>query len=423
MTGAGTRMPALKRKKEIADAIGYAFGHWIRLEALAILAEGKASVAEIARAIGVSVPRLSGHIRGLYEHGLIEDMGTRTARNANERFYRAVAIPYIDDETYRAMTPEERRDPIGLIIQATIAETLASLRAGKMDHDENARMISDCLWVDARGREEVVDRVLATYGRLVDIKADSATRLADAGETGTTTIVSVAGFERSRLIMPHSDNGSAREIARTKARTPVGKRTKEVVDAVSYAFGYGTRVEALAVLAEGKINVAEVAKDIGVELKGLSDHIGYLNEYGCIETLGTGTARNTNKHFYRAVTLPWIPPEEYRVMSPAERRDVLGLIIQGGIVEKLAAFRHRKLETDERVQLIWDCLNLDVKGRRDVATCLTEEYEDLLEIGDRNAKRLEKSGEQGTPMAVSLAGFERSRPGRPYTGYGFPGEI
>jgi DNA-binding transcriptional ArsR family regulator len=292
-----------------------------------------------------------------------------------------------------------------------------------LDDDENARMIGDCVYVDSRGKEEVRDAVLNTYWRLVDIKAESAGRLAESGEPGTTTIISAAAFKRCRQIMPHTNYGSAREIARTKARIPIGKRTKGIVDAVSYAFGYGTRVEALAILAEGTISVTEVASATGVSLTSLSDHIRYLKEYGCIEAVGTGAARNTNKHFYRAVTLPRISPEEYRVMSPAERRDVSGLIIQGTIVETLAAFRHRKLEADEKVRLIWDCLNLDKRGGRDVATCFDEEYERLLEIKDRNARRLERSGEQGVPMVISLGGFERSRPGRPHTGYSSHTEI
>jgi DNA-binding transcriptional ArsR family regulator len=423
MARAGTRKPPAEREKEIADAIGYVFGHWIRLEALAILAEGKTSVGEVARIIGVNAKRLSGHINGLYDHGCIEDMGTGTARNANKHFYRAVMIPYIDDETYRRMTPAARRDPIGLIILAIITETLAALRAGKFDDDQNARLIGDCLYLDAQGVEEVRDYVRVVYEHLIDIEVRSVNRMAESGEIGTTTIVSATCFERSRPTMPHTDYGSVRDIARGRARKSAAQRGKDVTDGVAYAFGQGVRVEALSMLADGKISVGEVARAIGVDVKLLSDHIRYLYDYGRIESAGIEKVRNTNKHFYRAVTVPYISPEDYRVLSPQERRDVTGLIAQGSIVETLAAFRSGKLEHDEEVRFIWDCLNLDLKGEQEKAECLTKTYEHLSGIRDRSAERLEKSGEQGTSMVVSFAGFQRSRPGRPDPGYGSPAEI
>jgi len=419
----GIRVPVAERKKqEFADAIAYAFGHWIRLEALAVLAEGKTSVAEIARIIGVSVNRLSGHIKGLYEHGCIEYMGTGPARNANEHYYRAVMLPHINDEEYRAMLPEERRDPIGLIAQASIGETLAALRAGRFD-DEYARIIGRFLLTDPLGKIEVQEHVLAVYKRLVGIKVANANRLADSGKAGLTMIVALGGFERNRLWLPHEQHISALEIARGRARTPVSKWGRDVAGGVAYAAGNSIRVEALQILAEGKVSVSEVAREIGLDVKKLSDHVRYLYGYGRIEKAGIEEVRNTNKHYYRAVTLPRISPEDYEAMTPRERRDVNGLISQSMAVETLASFRSRKLENDGQVQLIWDCLPLDDQGPSEVSACLSEGDEGLLAIKAANEKRLARSGEQGIPMVASLSGFVRSRPGRPSVGYGSPREI
>jgi DNA-binding transcriptional ArsR family regulator len=415
-----SRKPAAERKKEPADAVGYAFGHWIRLEALAILAEGKFSVAEMARIIGVDGPRLNGHINELYDHGCIEYVGSEAAStgNTNEHFYRAVKVPYIGDEEYREMRPAERRDPIALIIQATFAESLASLRAGKLDDDEDARIFSRCLGVDAQGEEEVQDHALEVYDQLVEINAKSAHRLVKAKERGTSVIVSVTGFERSRPKMPHTENLSIREIAKGKARAPAKDRRKSVVDAVAYACGNGVRINALEILAEGKIGVAEMAKMLDADLKALSDHVRRLYSYGCIEDAGIEPVRNSNKHFYRAITFPCINWHDLRSLTLAERRDVFGLVLQRIIVATLASFRNGTLEHDEKVRLLWNCLNLDREGRREVAYCLKEADERLLEIESVNAKRLDKAGEEGTPMMATFAGFERSRPGRPDGGYG-----
>jgi DNA-binding transcriptional ArsR family regulator len=417
----GSRKPAAERKKEAADAICFAFGHWIRLEALAILAEGRYSVAEIARMIGVSVPRLSGHIRGLYDHGCIEEMEPETSAKTTEHFYRAVILPHIDDTTFQAMQPFERRDSLGLVAQAIFAESLASHRGGKLDNDENARIICRCLYVDGQGKEEVQEHALEVYEQLVEIKVKNAHRLAKSKETGTSTIVSVTGFERSRPTMPHAEKATARQVART--RRAGRDRKKDVVDAVAYACGNRIRIDALEVLAEGKISVVEIARELGIELKVMSDHVAYLYKYGCIESAGIEKVRNATKHFYRAVTLPCIGLEEYKALTVKERRGLIGLIFQRIISATLASFRNGNLEHDEKVQLIWDCLNLDEKGTREVAHCLIEADEQLLAIEALNGERLANSEGQGIPMMATLVGFERSRSRRPDTGYGSPREI
>ena len=219
MGRAKTRKPTAERKKEIADAVTYSFGHWIRVDALAILAEGKISVGEVAEIIGIDVKLLSGHINGLYDCGCIEDAGIAKVRNTNEHFYRAVTLPFINDEEYRAMSPQDRRDVIGLIIQAIIAETLASLRAGKLENDDDVRMIWDCLNLDTRGHQEVADCLAEAYDGVLDIKAQNVNRLAESGESGTTMIVSLSGFERSRSGRPDTGYGSPRNLTSRKTRT------------------------------------------------------------------------------------------------------------------------------------------------------------------------------------------------------------
>lgn len=423
MPRSGTRKPAAERKKEDADAISYAFGHWIRLEALAVLAEGMHSVAEIARSIGVSVPRLTGHINGLYEHGCIEFMGEGPAGNANEHLYRAVVLPHIDDETFRAMPPFERRDSLGLVAQAVFAESLASLRAGKLDDDENARVIGRCIRVDAQGKDEAQDHALDTYEKLIAIKVKSAHRLAQSKESGTTTIVSVTAFERSRPFSISTEPRSVLEIAKGKARTPIADRKRDIVAAIAYACGNPIRIAALEVLAEGKISVTEMAKDLGIGLQSFSDHVRLLYEHGSIEDVGIGKVRNTNKHFYRAITLPCIGPEEYRKLTVIQRKDVIGLIFQRIIAATLASFRGGQLEHDERVQLIWDALNLDELGKLEVADCLAEADRQLLYIERASGGRLADAGRTGMPMIATFVGFERSRASRPDMGYGSPRKL
>jgi DNA-binding transcriptional ArsR family regulator len=199
-----TRKPPSERKRAIDDAVAYAVGHRIRIDALAILAEGKHSPNEIAEILGEDVSLIGNHVRELFDSGCIESAGTAKVRNATEHFYRAVTLPYVSDEAYREMPHETRREIIGLIIQAITAEVMASFRAGKLEADEDLWMVWDSMNLDAQGRRELGDELAARYERFIEIKAKSASRLAKSGDTGTMTLVALMGFERSRPGRPKS---------------------------------------------------------------------------------------------------------------------------------------------------------------------------------------------------------------------------
>jgi DNA-binding transcriptional ArsR family regulator len=210
-----------ERKRGVGDALAYAVGHRIRLDALAILAEGRHSPNEIAAMLRKNVSTVARHIRELYESGCIEFIGTEQVRGATEHFYRAVALPEISDEEYRALSPEARLEIIGLIVQAILAETLASLEAGKLETDENLAMLWDCVPVDEDGRQEILMERTESYERMNQIKAANINRLAKArkeaierGEkppTGTTMIVTSMAFERSRPGRPERGYAPAPE--------------------------------------------------------------------------------------------------------------------------------------------------------------------------------------------------------------------
>lgn len=205
MEGLATgRKRASDHKRGIDGALSYALGNWIRVDALAILAEGRHSVSEVAEIMGLDLKRVSGHIRELYACGCIEDAGTEKVRNTTEHFYRAVQLPYIDDETNRNLSLEARREILALIIQAMMTETLASFRAGKMEGNENTWIGWDCANLDSQGQRELKEEITATLERIGDIKARAANRLTESGEVGINTVYTFNAFERSRPGRPQA---------------------------------------------------------------------------------------------------------------------------------------------------------------------------------------------------------------------------
>jgi DNA-binding transcriptional ArsR family regulator len=192
------RKPTSERKRSVEEAVAYAVGNGTRIDALAILAEGKHSPSQIAGILGVDTRLVGNHIRELYECGCIESAGTTTVRNVTQHFYRALAIPYFSDEAYQEMPMEARREIIAVLIQAIVAETMASFRAGKMEADDDVYLLWDCVSLDEEGKHELTDEMEAHYERILEIRDRNADRLAEAGESGATTLVSLMAFERSR---------------------------------------------------------------------------------------------------------------------------------------------------------------------------------------------------------------------------------
>lgn len=191
------------------EAVVYATGHKVRIEALSIMNDGKASPNEIAEFLDMDLSAVSHHIRELFRDGSIESAGTVKRRNATEHFYRAVTLPYVSSEEYKAMTPQERREIAGLIVQAIMAETLAALRLGKMQDEQEPWLTWQGVPVDEEGAEEIDDLMADTFAKADDIKVRNANRFAEArGQAveegkdppppGKTRIVVLMSYERSR---------------------------------------------------------------------------------------------------------------------------------------------------------------------------------------------------------------------------------
>ena len=198
-----------KRTRRPEDAPPFAVGHYIRLEALTILHEGEFSAGEIAEMTGVDVKNVTNHLRDLYDAGCIEFVGHKGDGNIRRAVYRAVARAFVSDETYRAMSLEERHDLNGTALQWILAECLSSHRSRKMDQDEDLCLISDEPNLDAEARAELrefltaswrgtPEETLAALKGVQEIECRATNRMAESGETGTTVVVALLAFERGR---------------------------------------------------------------------------------------------------------------------------------------------------------------------------------------------------------------------------------
>lgn len=205
-----------QRGKRIEEVVSYAVGHRIRVEVLAMLHEGVFCPNEIAETLGEPLGRVTHHVNELLDGGSIELARTEQVRNTTRHFYRAVELPepasqatpapktemtaprFYTDEEVAAMPPQQRQLNAGMILQASMAEALAALWAGKLSEDRRVFLAWRWLNVDARGREEIADEQARSWARIMEIEAKATARLAGSDEEPVSVVVAAQGFRRSR---------------------------------------------------------------------------------------------------------------------------------------------------------------------------------------------------------------------------------
>jgi DNA-binding transcriptional ArsR family regulator len=205
-----------QRGKSIEEVVSYAVGHRIRVEVLAMLHEGTYCPNEIAEVLGEPLGRVTHHINELLGGGSIELARTEPVRNTTRHFYRAVELPepasqevpasetemitprFYSDEEVAAMPAKQRQVNSGLILQASMAEALAALWAGRLKEDPRVFLAWRWFNVDAQARDEIADEQARSWARIQEIEAEATGRLVEAGEQGVSLVVASQGFERSR---------------------------------------------------------------------------------------------------------------------------------------------------------------------------------------------------------------------------------
>ncbi len=138
------------------------------------------------------------HIEELLKSGSIEIAETRQVRNFSQNVYRAVELPYLSDEEMKALPTEARQEIYGLILQAAMAEALASFSAGKISEDPRTVLAWRWFNVDEQGRREIADEQARSWERITEIEAEASARRTKSEEKATSIIVTSFGYERSR---------------------------------------------------------------------------------------------------------------------------------------------------------------------------------------------------------------------------------
>lgn len=191
------------------------------------------------------------------------------------------------------------------------------------------------------------------------------------------------------------------------------KQRKRIEDAVQYALAHKVRIEILILLNEASYTVAELAELIDLPLSNVSNHVRRMLEDGSIEVGKREERRGTNIYWYRAVEMPYYSKEEAEVLTWMQRQVTAGLVVQSGLAEVMAALFKGGL-ADARTILSWDWYSVDARGQDDLEAENLRHLDRIREIECEALNRVAESGDETTPILVSLFAFVRARkPRRP----------
>ena len=174
------------------------------------------------------------------------------------------------------------------------------------------------------------------------------------------------------------------------------------------AIGRGFRL--LIVLNQGTYSATELSDIIGEPVNSVSNHLRELADGGAIEVAEIKRCRNFFQHFYRAVAIPSAfergPDRDASLGAPDDRSS---LVAQSLLAEIMAALLANRISDDPNHCFLWDRLNVDEQGRREITEEQERHWERLEQIEEESSARSIRSGDATTPYIVSALGFERAR--------------
>ena len=188
--------------RSVPEAVSHSIAHRIRAEILAALHEGPATTAALGRMLGQPLGLLDYHVNQLLADGAIRVTATKRVRNFEQAIYAVVKLPFYSDREWQRLTPEERQVFSAIILRAAIAESMASLWAGKFHSDPEVMVAWNRILLDPKGRDALLKEQSDSYARICQIEADAESRLDSSDEQGRMYVVTLLGYERSRTSPP-----------------------------------------------------------------------------------------------------------------------------------------------------------------------------------------------------------------------------
>lgn len=170
----------------------------VRLGMLTVLNERSAGASEVAAELEMDLSAAGRHLDAMHDGGLIEVVGEVLNRGVVEPRYRALVRVLWDDEEWEALSQEERQRLIAWILGMIESDARAAIEHGTFSSRGDAHASRTVSFVDEQGWSELTRIKQEALESVFAVQAESAERLAEAGEEGIPVMSALLCLELPR---------------------------------------------------------------------------------------------------------------------------------------------------------------------------------------------------------------------------------
>jgi hypothetical protein len=159
-----------------------------------LVERGKASPAELSRALCAELSDVSYHMRSLVKLECAELVQMRPVRGAVEHFYRALEPHLIDSEEWEELDPIIASDLVCDFMQKIVDDFVASRKAEIVGSDRNFHITRTPMFLDEEGFQRGMEAFERCRLEMVEIEAETAERLATSSSAKRFPVSSGLAF-------------------------------------------------------------------------------------------------------------------------------------------------------------------------------------------------------------------------------------
>jgi DNA-binding transcriptional ArsR family regulator len=195
----------------------------------------------------------------------------------------------------------------------------------------------------------------------------------------------------------------------TKTKTKK-KKGSGVDQRLVKALAHPLRVEILTILNERMASPNELSKELEEGLSQVSYHVKVLKDFECIEMVKTEPRRGAVEHYYRATARAFLTDSDWKSLPESVKPGVSASSIQMIIEDVFGALTGGTFDARDDRHLSWTPGVVDEQGWEESVDLAAETLDRVIKIHADSAKRLARSGEEGSPATMVVMNFEGLSP-------------
>ncbi|MBW8060439.1 MAG: helix-turn-helix transcriptional regulator [Solirubrobacterales bacterium] len=197
--GAARRKMGEKTKKILDPNMGKALAHPLRVHILATVNRRCLSPIEVAEECEESIPKVSYHFDVLEKCDCIELVAEVPRRGAVEHVYRGTRRALLGDADWKQLPLSIRGGATGATLRDLFENAGEAVSAGTFDARDDSHLSWTAIVLDEQAWREMNPIMEDTRGRIMDVAAEAAKRLGEAGEEGINVSFALASYETPKV--------------------------------------------------------------------------------------------------------------------------------------------------------------------------------------------------------------------------------